>query len=923
MKQRRTREKFASPEEEIAYLREHIAQKEHALPPLSSVGEKNAQAHEAVREYAKTDANAVITPERIIPEQEKNAIVLNLPPDDDDAAIAELLGVVQEKGVRNALAVAEHTHNPHLEDDFHKVLIQYIKEGNPASGIKEKSPLWNELHMVLFEINVADTGGAHDAPAQKPLKELISSMEQFYAGLSGAVGAQASDQRHFSIELAVSEDRPELVFYVAIPRDSIGILTSQLSAAFPKARMTECARDYNIFVKGGATALAHARLSKSEVLPIKTYEVFDTDPIHSLIGAFGKIAAKGEGAALQIVVNPISDEWAKHGKKIIEKLEKGEKLSQALADTPHTTGGHINKLFRDLLFSSSEKKEKEDAAAGKKSPTIDQASIDTIRKKIETPIPLVNVCIATSALTSERAEQILADIESTFHQFENPVGNGFSFARVPEKRVVAEAKRFSFREFSNDTALPLSVREAVSLMHFPVGATLSAPHLKAAKSAYAPAPIGLPEQGTFLGTNEYHDQKTSIYLTPEDRLRHLYVIGQTGTGKTTLLKNMIVQDIATGNGVCIIDPHGSHVLDVLAHVPPERADDVIYFDPSHLDDVIGLNMLEYDPARPEQKTFVVNELLSIFKKLYGHVPESMGPAFEQYFRNATMLVLEDPDSGSTLLDVSRVLADSVYREQKLAASKNPVVNQFWREIASKAQGEASLQNIVPYITNKFDVFTGNDYMRPIIAQQHSAFNFRDIMDTKKILLVNLSKGRLGDINANLIGLIIVGKILMAALSRADAHGTDLPAFYLYIDEFQNITTDSISTILSEARKYKLSLTLAHQFITQIEKPIQDAVFGNVGSIAAFRVGADDAKALEPQFVPVVAPSDLMNIENFNCYVRLLAHGIPQKPFSIRIAKPEKGDPSRTAAMQELSYKKYGKKREEVENEIKQRYGIGV
>jgi hypothetical protein len=334
---------------------------------------------------------------------------------------------------------------------------------------------------------------------------------------------------------------------------------------------------------------------------------------------------------------------------------------------------------------------------------------------------------------------------------------------------------------------------------------------------------------------------------------------------------MISQDIEAGEGVCFIDPHGNDVQEILTRIPKSRYEDVIYFDPAFTARPMSLNMLEFDPKYPEQKTFVVNELFSIFKKLYGAVPESMGPAFEQYFRNSALLVMEDPASGNTLLDISRVLSDKTYRDFKLTKCRNPLVSQFWQN-AQKTTGDQGLANYVQYVTNKFDVFLSNDIMRPVVSQEKSSFNFRDVMDNKKILLVNLSKGRLGDINANLIGLILVGKILMAALSRTDMMGKDFPPFYLYIDEFQNITTDSISTILSEARKYKLSLHIAHQFIAQLEEGIRDSVFGNVGSMATFRVGAEDAEFLEKQFAPVFTAREIMNIDNFNAYAKLLSQG---------------------------------------------------
>jgi type IV secretory pathway TraG/TraD family ATPase VirD4 len=270
--------------------------------------------------------------------------------------------------------------------------------------------------------------------------------------------------------------------------------------------------------------------------------------------------------------------------------------------------------------------------------------------------------------------------------------------------------------------------------------------------------------------------------------------------------------------------------------------------------------------------------------------------------------------------MSRVLSDKTYRSLKLSKCKNPLIKQFW-ENAERTSGEQGLANYVQYVTNKFDVFLANEIMRPVIAQEKSSFNFREIMDNKKILLVNLSKGRLGDINANLLGLILVGKILLSALSRTDSFGKDLPPFYLYIDEFQNITTDSIATILSEARKYKLSLNIAHQFIAQLEEGIANAVFGNVGSICAFRVGAEDSEALEKQFAPTFTASDLMNIDNRNAYLRLLVNGKPAKPFNMEVLPPPQGKKDQIESLKELSYQKFGRPLEEVEKLILEKYKV--
>jgi len=328
-------------------------------------------------------------------------------------------------------------------------------------------------------------------------------------------------------------------------------------------------------------------------------------------------------------------------------------------------------------------------------------------------------------------------------------------------------------------------------------------------------------------------------------------------------------------------------------------------------------MLEFDSKYPEQKTFVVNELMGIFNKLFD-MKTSGGPMFEQYFKNSAFLIMEDPESGCTLLEISRVLADKEFRDMKLEKCKNPIIKQFWSN-AEQTTGDQSLANFVPYITSKFDNFISNDIMRPVVLQEKSVFNFRKIMDEKKILLVNLSKGRLGDINANLIGLVLVGKIQMAALSRVDMFGKPMNDFYLYIDEFQNVTTDSISSILSEARKYRLSLNIAHQYISQLEDGIKNAVFGNVGSMAVFRVSSEDAEFLEKRFQPTFKASDIMKLDNYNAYMSMLVKGQPTKPFNIQTLAPEAGNLELVDSLKELSYLKYGRDREEIEDEIMQKY----
>jgi hypothetical protein len=681
-----------------------------------------------------------------------------------------------------------------------------------------------------------------------------------------------------------------------------------LLAIFPHAHITPQPNDYNVFVPDGYSFGSTARLTQRSPLPLKDYNDFDYDPLNSILNAFDKIGAEDEGAALQIIIEPRGDRYIKHYRRVLEALKKGENVHTALS-MPETFAGEFLRET-STLFKKQKELNREHA---------DQSVIESVEKKMASQIVATNIRLVVSSQSASHASSILGELESAFNQFENTRGNRIVFKRAQKGSMKQLFHNFTFRMFSHGAEMPLSLRELTTIFHFPPKGIESSPHLKQARSASAAPPIGLPQSGTFIGTNNFRGQEHKIFMAEQDRLRHMYVIGQTGTGKSVFIRDQCIEDIRAGHGTCFIDPHGNDIIEILAAVPPERYEDVIYFDPAYIPRPFGLNLLEYDPMHPEQKTFIVNEILAIFRRLYGDTPESMGPAFEQYFRNATLLVMEDPSSGSTMMDIARVLSDKAFRDLKLSRSMNPIVNQFWNEIATKAGGDASLENIVPYITNKFDDFTANDFMRPIVGQQSSSFNFRDIMDSKKILLVNLSKGRLGERNANLLGLILVGKIFMAALSRADSPGTNFPPFFLYIDEFQNITTDSISAILSEARKYKLSLTIAHQFLAQIDEKIRDAVFGNVGSMVSFRVGQEDAEFLAKQFAPVFNPLDFVNIENQNAYVRLLAGGVPQKPFNIKTPPMIEGNINQIDDLRELSYLTYGRDRSTVENNIRARY----
>jgi hypothetical protein len=905
-------EKFSSPEEEIAFLRRQITDKEKELSGLGEQVSRKEVATEKVREYSQIPSEEVLTNEHRMQVDEIEAKVLHMSTE-HEKAVDELIDVLEEKGVKNALDVAEKF-STHLRDDFHRLLIQYLVEIGNIPGLKDGTPLFRSLRMKLFEIALPKTDPDDQ---ERKFSDLVTGMEQFYAGMLSVAQTNGSNgmARYFTIEIALANFEEEIIFYCAVPRVHERLFEKQLLSVFPDARIDERKEDYNPFSEGGTTIASYGFSKNTPILPIKTYDKFEQDPLNVILNAFSKMERHGEGAAIQFVFSPASDTYNKRFKTVLDKVRRGESLKKATEHAGVAMVKELSGAFKDIVFGSSKTKEKESDKTLKEG----EETINAIVEKIASPILDTNIRIIASAGDKERADMILSELEAAFNQFGKADGNSIEFKRVIEgKKFSVFLREFIYRMYNDSQSFPLNIKELTTMFHFPV-TTVSTSDLREAKAKRAPAPSGVSEDGVLLGINKYRTDEKQVRFKKEDRMRHFYVIGQTGTGKTTLLKNMIVQDIANGDGVCMIDPHGSDIQDILANIPKERIDDVIYFDPAHTARPMGLNMLEYEEDYPEQKTFVVNELFSIFQKLYSGSPESMGPMFEQYFRNSAMLVVEDPETGNSLLDVSRVMTDDNYREMKLSRCKNPVLKQFWQEVATKAGGEAALANIVPYITSKFDVFLANDIMRPIIAQEKSAFNFRKVMDEKKILLVNLSKGRLGDINSSLIGLIVVGKILMAALSRVDAPAETRSDFYLYIDEFQNVTTDSISQILSEARKYRLSLNIAHQFIAQLEEGIRDAVFGNVGSIAAYRVGSEDAEFLEKQFAPVFNARDIMNIENFNAYIKLLVNGSPVEPFNIEAMRPPEGNQDIVENIKELSYLKYGRDRAEIEEEISRKY----
>jgi hypothetical protein len=910
---RAPQEKFKTPEEELQYLRQRVKEKEHELEIAPNRFEHDRIAKREIVEYADVPAATILHETVRMPEHDIVHHVLRLEPETHDNQIDELLQMVSTHGIRNALSIVARLKNPHLEDDLHRALVQYVAEGLPDHGIPAPERVVRALNLVLFEIHPQAHGeGDHREMQQHKLEQLLSSSEQLYAGLTSLV----THGEGFSLEIAVGQGTEEASLYLAVPHQKKVLAERLIGSVFPNARITENRSDYNVFNYEGEHAAAYASLADHPALPLKTPDMFEHDPMNMLLAAFAKIAKHGEGAALQITVSTEGDRYNHHYKKMMRELEKGKSFAEAIK-IPESELGEVLRTTAKQLFSSKEKLEEEKNMQMRRSS--DQVATEQLGIKVKTRIAPVSIRVVASAPTHERAAALVSNIESAFSQFDNSKGNRIEFTKVSSWGIRDFMRDFTYRTFDSSIAMPLSLAEITSIFHFTAERVTTSRELKRSFGKQAPAPVETLQEGITVGINRYGADETKVHIGQADRLRHCYVIGQTGTGKTGFLKNLIKQDMENGEGVAFIDPHGNDIEDILAMVPPHRVKDVIYFDPAHTDRPMGLNMLEYDRSRPEMKTFVVDEVYGIFRKLYADVPEAFGPMFEQYYRNAVQLVVEDPESGSTFVEIPRVFADPQFRNLKLSRCKNPIIVQFWRKIAEQAQGDPSLENVAPYITSKFDVFLTNDIMRPIVSQERSAFNFREIMDSKKIFLANLSKGRLGDRNTALLGLILVSKFLQAAFSRVDTRGGDLPVFYMYIDEFQNFATPSISTILSEARKYKLSLTIAHQFIAQLEEPIRDAVIGNVGTKAAFRIGTTDAEFLEKQFAPIFGAQDLENLPNRQAVLSLLVNGVPARPFTIATEDLPHMDYAKVDPIKEISYMNYGRPREDVENEVRAKF----
>lgn len=715
-------------------------------------------------------------------------------------------------------------------------------------------------------------------------------------------------QRHISFEIVANKGL--VYFYAAVPVVLVSVVEQAILSAYPNSRIEEVA-EHNIFSPVGklsGTVGGELVLKERYSYPIATFQDLKRDSMQSLLNSLATLE-KEDGAGIQILLRPAHDGWTKSAKADASKLREGKKSKQGF----DLAFWWIRQIFIAPVKPPEAKEEEIGKKPDKPASNLDQSIADAIEDKTRQPGYEVLVRVIASSNISQRSQAILSNIVATFSLFDSPGRNGFKFlpAKDIESFITAYILRFFPPEQNNSI---LNAVELATIFHFPDATNIPTTQLERQSSKQVDGPRNLLDEGLLLGYNVFRGSKKPIRLSENDRRRHMYVVGQTGTGKSTFLENLALQDMIEGRGFAFVDPHGDTAEKLLGMVPKERAEDVIYFCPSDMDYPLGLNLFEFQT--PEQKDFLIQEVISMLYKLYDPQRQGIiGPRYEHIFRNCALLLMSDPQGG-TFIDIPKVLVDNDFMKQKLKYVTDQTVLDFWTKEFPNSQRSNEAGEVTSWVVSKFGAFMSNEMMRNIIGQTKSSFDLRNIMDEGKILLVNLSKGRSGELNSKLLGMIFVMKFQAAAMSRANIPESERRDFCLYVDEFQNFSTDSFATILSEARKYRLNLIVANQFITQLSEEIRDAVFGNIGTVVAHRVGTADAEVLEKQFRPIFDIDDLQQLPNANSVVRMLIGGVPTQPFSMADL-PILGHSNKQLeeALKQLSAAKFGRPKAQVEAEI--------
>lgn len=720
-------------------------------------------------------------------------------------------------------------------------------------------------------------------------------------------------QRHVSFEIVAREG---LVYYYAVvPTVLTDTVRQAIAAAYPSARLEEVS-EHSVFSKVGkasGTIGGEFTLRKEFIYPISTYMESKRDASRALLNAVSS-AGREDGVGIQFLIRPAYEKWTKRSISAAEQIvkNKGEKKSSG-------GSGLSARDVMQALWKPPEASDKKEFQAEKPLSAVEQAKVDAIQEKIRYPGYEVMIRVVVSSNTAARSQVLLKNIVAAFALFDSPSFNGFKFHLTKNVDELATAFIFRFFPQANSRDILNSV-ELATLFHLPDQNSIPTSQVKRQMSKQVDGPTEVMETGLLLGYNEFRGVRKPIRLADKDRRRHIHIIGQTGVGKSVLQENLAYQDMLAGRGFALVDPHGDLAEALLAKVPRDRVEDIVYFDPGDMSNPIGLNMFEFD--HPDQKDFLVQEAINMLYGLYdpGHTG-IVGPRLEHIFRNCALLLMADP-AGGTFVDVPKLLVDEQFRNAKLKYVTDRQVLDFWTKEFPASQRSNEAGDLISWVISKFGPFISNDAMRNIIGQTKSGFNFPEIMNNNKILLVNLSKGKMGDLNSKLLGIIFVMKFQAAAMARANIPEHERKDFTLYVDEFQNFATDSFETILSEARKYRLSLVLANQFMTQLKEELREAILGNVGTTITGRIGTTDAEIMVKRYTPVFTAEDLTKLPNFESVCVAQINGTPSAPFSMAWIPPM-GEPNQqlSDALKKLSAAKYGRPRDQVERDISARISV--
>jgi len=753
------------------------------------------------------------------------------------------------------------------------------------------------------EVEDVDTSGRDERDV---VEETLSQAQVMYNIIASTAAdgfkTKVYGQKHISFEMVLQ--RGVISYYVVAPTILVSMIRQAVLAAYPSARLEEVAQ-HNIFSKlerGHAAIGGEFSLKNDYIYPIASYVDTKRDVSRAILNALMDASVE-DGATIQIMVRPADRLWIEHGKEKIAELEGSLKKT--------TAKDFAKDLFVGLWTPNFNKKEeKKQLGIG------DKAEIDAISDKIKYPGYETLIRVVTSSNIANNAQNLLNNIVAAFSLFDLPGNNGFVF--TPAKDIDELITAYLFRFFPQATKQNiLNSVELSTIFHLPTNIAINSSNKVERQHFKEVEGPSNSEGGLFLGINEYKNDKKKIYLDDTDRNRHVYLIGQTGTGKSWLMKSLAYQDMMSGRGFALIDPHGDLAEDLLGLVPRERVEDVIYFDPANMENPLGLNMFEF--KNEDEKDFLIQEAINMLYSLYdpGHTG-IVGPRLEHIFRNCALLLMSDPNGG-TFIDIPKLLVDENFRNSKLRYVKNQDLLDYWTKEFPASQRSSEAGEIVSWVVSKFSPFVFNEMMRNIIGQTKSAFDIREVMDNNKILIVNLSKGRMGMLNSRLLGMIFVMKFQAAAMSRADTNERDRKDFSLYVDEFQNFATDSFETILSEARKYKLSLIIGNQFMTQLKDNIREAILGNVGTIISGRLGITDAELMERRFRPTFEAEDLTRLPNYHWIVSVMIKGVPSAPFTmVSLSPPVQINDKLKELLKRLSASKYARSRSEVNKEIESR-----